>query len=453
MEESIGKANSLKTEQAVLGAAMVFPETVPEITARLSTESFYDSRNRLIFDAICKLASDNNPVDLISVAERLKKDGKIEEAGNYSYLTGITDLGAIGITRVSYYCSILIQMQAERALVDMCVEIIRRSDGTGDVSDTLAFADRQLQKINESFTSGNRMEHISVPLEKAVNESIMRSENRRKGKMSGVTSGLRALDNMTSGFKGGELIILAARPGAGKTSIMLHFAKCAARAGVPVCIYSLEMDSISLADRLILSEAEISADKYRNGYLSNEDFNEMAAAKKTLSALPIYVDDNPVVSMRYIRAHTKKMTKQGKCGMVLVDYLQLADMSEKGKNREQEVAQASRTAKIIAKELNIPFVLLSQLNRACEERPDKKPMLSDLRESGAIEQDADKVIFVYRPEYYKLKDQSGMPITGEGALIMAKQRNGAVGEVRFRYNESLTQITDIDAPQDSESPF
>lgn len=202
------------------------------------------------------------------------------------------------------------------------------------------------------------------------------------------------------------------------------------------------MDSISLADRLILSETSIEADKYRNGYISNAEFNEIAGAKKRLSELPIYVDDNPIVSMRYIRTHSKKMARQGKCGLILVDYLQLADMSEKGKNREQEVAQASRQAKIIAKELNVPFILLSQLNRACEERMDKKPQLSDLRESGAIEQDADKVIFVYRPEYYKLEDQHGNPIVGEGALIMAKQRNGAVGDVKFRYNESLTQIYD-----------
>lgn len=453
MEQLPGKQQAPEIEQAILGAAMVYPESVPEIVARLSPESFYDSRNRLVFSGIASLFSNDLPVDLVSVAEDLKKSGKLEECGSYSYLSGLTSKCAAGIIRVEYYCNILIQLQAERDLVDMCVEIMRRSDGTNDIAETLSYADSQLQKINESFTSGNRMEHISLAIGKAVEESVLRTENRRKGRMSGVTSGLRGLDNMTAGFKGGELIILAARPGAGKTSIMLHFAKCAARSGVPVCIYSLEMDSISLADRLILSETSIRADKYRNGYLSNEDFNEMAAAKKTLSALPIYVDDNPVVSMRYIRAHTKKMAKQGKCGMVLVDYLQLADMGEKGKTREQEVAQTSRTAKIIAKELDIPFVLLSQLNRACEERPDKKPMLSDLRESGAIEQDADKVIFVYRPEYYKLKDQSGMPITGEGALIMAKQRNGAVGEVRFRYNESLTQITDIDAPQDSESPF
>lgn len=440
----IGKSNSITTEKAILGAMLVSPDTITEVASKLSVDAFYDTRNRIIFEAIQRLNDYNTPVDLISVTELLKKNGKIEEAGNYSYISQLTSQAAFGIARVGYYCNILLQLQVERMLVDMSAEIIRMSDGNGDVADTISFADRQLQHITEVITCNSRMEHISSSLKKAADESMIRTENRRKGKMTGVTSGLKELDRLTSGFKGGELIILAARPAMGKTALLLYFAKSAARQGIPVCIYSLEMDSISLADRLILSETNIEADKYRNGYISNEGFNEIAEAKRKLSELPIYVDDNPIVSMKYIRAHSKRMAKQGKCGLILVDYLQLADMGEKGKNREQEVAQASRQAKITAKELNVPFILLSQLNRACEERIDKKPQLSDLRESGAIEQDADKVMFVYRPEYYKLKDQHGQPIIGEGALIMAKQRNGGVGYIKFRYNESLTKIFDYD---------
>lgn len=447
-----GRSKSTITEKAVLGAMLVSPDIITDVVSKLSADSFFDVKNRIIFEAILKLNDDNTPVDLISVAEQLKQSGKIEEAGNYSYLAELTNQSGLGIARIEYYCKILLQLQVERLLIDMSMEIIRMSDGTNDVSDTISFADRQLQRINDVLSCNNRMEHISTAIEKAADESIIRTNNRRQGKMTGVTSGLKELDTMTSGFKGGELIILAARPAMGKTAMLLYFAKSAARQGIPVCIYSLEMDSISLADRLILSETSIEADKYRNGYISNAEFNEIAGAKKRLSELPIYVDDNPIVSMRYIRTHSKKMARQGKCGLILVDYLQLADMSEKGKNREQEVAQASRQAKIIAKELNVPFILLSQLNRACEERADKKPQLSDLRESGAIEQDADKVIFVYRPEYYKLKDPHNNPITGEGALIMAKQRNGAVGDVKFRYNESLTKIFDHNT-NESGRPF
>lgn len=441
-EQSIGKTNYILAEKAVLGALLTFPDTITDIVSKLSPDAFYDVKNRIIFEAVCKLNSDNIPVDIISVCDYLKKNNQIERTGNYFYVSQLTNQSALGFARIEYYCKILIQLQIERSIVDMCAEILNRCDGTNDISEIISYADRQLQKINEVFTFNNRMEHISVSLNKAADESITRTENRRNGKMTGVTSGLKDLDRMTSGFKGGDLIILAARPAMGKTAMLLYFAKSAAGQGIPVCIYSLEMDSISLADRLILSETNIDADRYRNGYISNAEFNEIAEAKKKLATLPLYVDDNPIVSMRYIRAHSKRMAKQGKCGIILVDYLQLADMNEKGKNREQEVAQASRQAKIIAKELNVPFILLSQLNRACEERPDKKPQLSDLRESGAIEQDADKVIFVYRPEYYKLNDSYGQPIVGEGALIIAKQRNGAVGDVKFRYNESLTQIFD-----------
>ena len=448
----VGRQNSPDTEKAVLGAMMLSNEAVTDVVSTLSTDAFFDPRNRIFFDAIRGLNDKSIPVDMISVVECLRQSGKLIEAGNASYVTELTNLSGFGLARTDHYCKLLVQMQIERQLVVMATEIIRMSDETNDVSDTISFADRQLQKINEIISLNSRMEHISSAVEKAADESILRTENRRQGKMSGVTSGLKDLDKMTSGFKGSELIILAGRPGSGKTSVMLHFAKVAARNGVPVCIYSLEMDSISLADRLILSETDIEADRYRNGYISNEEFNQIASAKKRLSELPIYVDDNPIVSMRYIRAHSKRMSKQGKCGLILVDYLQLADMGEKGKNREQEVAQASRQAKIIAKELNVPFILLSQLNRACEERADKKPQLSDLRESVAIEQEADKFIFVYRPEYYKLKDPHNNPITGEGALIMAKQRNGAVGDVKFRYNESLTKIFDHNT-NESGRPF
>lgn len=447
-EEYHGRPNYIEAERAVLGSLLVYYDGMVGVLAKISEDAFYDAKNRAVFNAILKLNNDNIPVDMISVAECLKKEGKLDEAGGYVYVSKLSNNGTIVEQQVEHYCKLLIQLQVERTLLDMCAEIASRSDGTHDVFDTISFADKQLQKISDVLSFGSRMEHVGKSLEKAADESIMRTENRRKGKISGVTSGLEDLDTMTSGFKGGELIILAARPAMGKTAMLLYFAKSAAKQGIPVCIYSLEMDSISLADRLILSETNIKAERYRNGYLSNDDFNEISEAKKRLSELPIYVDDNPIVSMRYIRSHSKRMNKQGKCGLILVDYLQLADMAEKGKNREQEVAQASRTAKIIAKELDVPFILLSQLNRACEERMDKKPQLSDLRESGAIEQDADKVMFVYRPEYYKLKDQHGQPIIGEGALIMAKQRNGAVGEVAFRYNESLTQIRGY-----SDSPF
>ena len=204
------------------------------------------------------------------------------------------------------------------------------------------------------------------------------------------------------------------------------------------------MSASSLADRLILSDTNVSSERYVSGFLRREDWKEIMEAKERLSKLPIYVDDNPMASMNYIKAHCRKMHKKGMCDIILIDYLQLADLStgERGRNREYEVAQASRQAKIMAKELNVPVVLLSQLNRSCEERVDKKPQLSDLRESGAIEQDADKVILVYRPEYYGLKSE-GEPIRGKGSLLVVKHRNGRTGEAKFGYNESLTKLFDL----------
>lgn len=252
------------------------------------------------------------------------------------------------------------------------------------------------------------------------------------------------MDRLLSGFHGGDLIIVAGRPGSGKTSVMLNFLKAAAIAKFPVCAFSLEMTSVRLSDRLILSESGISARDYRMGKFSQTDYEKLSKAQHLLSGLPIFIDDRSGVTMQYIRGIARMMHKRGQCKVLFIDYLQLLSSTvDKKYNREQEIAQISGQAKALAKELNIPVVLLSQLNRDCEKRTDKKPELSDLRESGAIEQDADIVMLVYRPEYYGLKAMDGEPIKNVGKLIVAKHRDGPVGEVKFSYNESLTKIYDF----------
>jgi len=238
---------------------------------------------------------------------------------------------------------------------------------------------------------------------------------------------------------------------------MLHFAKSAALNGTPVCIFSLEMSHVSLSDRLLLSECEVEVNRFRNGDLSGDDWRQLNEASAQLEKLPIHVDDNAVVSMRYIKTRCHILKKQGKCGLIMIDYLQLADTStkERNRNREQEIAQASRQAKIIAKELDVPVVLLSQLSRECEKRADKQPQLSDLRESGAIEQDADVVGFIFRPAYYGLDrietlKYGNISTSGLGIINIAKQRDGATGLVAFSHNPSMTKIGDF---QENKTPF
>ena len=284
----------------------------------------------------------------------------------------------------------------------------------------------------------------------AVEEASNRQELRLSGKSVAVPTGLIDLNIKTGGgLRKGELVIVAARPAMGKSAFMLHMALSAASQGVPVNIYSLEMSDISLVDRLIIGLADINPDRYKQGDISKEEWENINRAQNYLSSLPIYIDPNPKVSIKYAEAMSRKKKKEGKCGLVLFDYLQLADMDTGNKNRsrEQEVTIASKSAKTMAKSLDVPVVMLSQLSRKVEEREDKMPLLSDLRESGSIEQDADIVMFLYRPAYYGIKQMETNSLgtvstEGMGILSVAKQRNGALGLVPFKHNSSLTKISD-----------
>jgi replicative DNA helicase len=281
---------------------------------------------------------------------------------------------------------------------------------------------------------------ISQILNEAVAEMYFRIDKHRKGIQPGITTGLAELNLKTTGWQKSDLIILAARPAMGKTAMALHFAKRAAKNGTPVALFSLEMSDVSLANRIILSETEIDPDNFKQGKISNIEAAEIEKAIRTIYNYPIYVDSNSSVSMNYIHAKARVLHKKGKCDLLIIDYLQLAaEKGDKNRNRENEVSAMSREAKLIAKDLDIPVILLSQLNRDVDKRRNKVPVLADLRESGAIEQDADQVIFIHRPEYY-----SGNAMKGYGELIIAKYRNGNTGIVPFKYNESMTKIFDFD---------
>ncbi len=321
------------------------------------------------------------------------------------------------------------------------------SDQGTDLAEALDTFSQLADQCNDVATSGTTAKPVAKIVETALKHAEKRCSLRQSGQFPGIPTGLSELDRLTGGWHSSQLIVIAARPAMGKTAFMLHLAKSAARFGVPVCIYSLEMADVSLADRLLLSETSIAPDRFRRGELESGEWRQLEEASAALRKLPIYIDDNPTVSMRYIKIRSKLMQKQGKCGMVMVDYLQLTDTAtdRKNSNREQEIANASRQAKIIAKELGVPVILLSQLSRRVEERADKMPLLSDLRESGAIEQDADVVGFIYRPAYYKQESintqtYGKISTNGLGILSIAKQREGATGMVRFAHNPSMTRI-------------
>ena len=449
-------------EEKIIGAIVNDPDHLPEIISFLTPECFYEPINAKIFGIISRMYDANEPIDLFTVSQRLKSDPELKEAKANVRLIGYTQQVATGANLVSY-ATIVKDMFVRRNLIISAQKLAAKAnDLSTDLSDVLDLQLKTADLSNEIAFCGIGAHHIAKTLSKTLKQAENRQILAQSGQTTGITTGLTDLNRLTGGWQPSQLIVLAARPAMGKTALMLHFAKEAARAGTPVCIYSLEMSDISLANRLLLSESNVDAWRFRSGHLTPEDWKQLEAAAATLEKLPIYVDDNPVVSMRYIKSRSKLMQKRGQCGLILVDYLQLADTAtdKKNRNREQEIAQASRQAKIIAKELNVPFILLSQLSRSVEGRADKVPILSDLRESGAIEQDADIVSFIYRPAYYKLEsietDSFGVISTeGLGVLSIAKQRDGATGQILFRHNPSMTQIGDYDTmkARNQESPF
>jgi len=439
---------AIDLEEAVLGQLMLERRAIETGSKILDVGVFYKESHQCIYGAIKYLYDHDEPVDILTVTNQLRNLGTLELSGGPFYITQLTSRVASS-ANIEHHCGILMQKYFKREMIKIGTEMIRTSfEDETDAFDVLDQSDQQFANINEMLARGGNMNHISVIGDKAEESLKRREKLAKENKTTGIPTGLTDLNKMTGGWQPADLVIIGARPGMGKTAAALKFVKEAAENGVAVCMYSLEMQDISLYDRLVLSVADIDVDKYRSGYVTKQDWTEFYRAKAIIAKLPIYVDDNPMVSMRYVKGHSKTMHRKGKCGMIVVDYLQLAEMKteERGRSREQEVTKASRDAKIIAKLLNIPFILLSQLNRAVEARGNvnKKPQLSDLRESGAIEQDADVVIFIYRPWMYGVKeDDNGTSTEGVGEFIIAKHRNGPTGEVFFEHNKSLTRICDF----------
>ncbi len=432
-------------EQAVLGALMLERNAVNEAIDILQPESFYVEAHKKIFDAILGLFRNDQPIDILTVTEELKRKGELDVVGGPFYISQLTNKVASS-ANVQYHARIISQKHILRELISISAETMRDAyDDTADVFDLLDKTENGLYKI----TSGNlkrNYEPMSELIQGAIDQ--IESAKNKTGGVSGIPTGFVQLDKLTAGWQRSDMIIVAARPAMGKTAFVLSMARnIAVEHQRAVAVFSLEMSSTQLVTRLIASEAGISSEKLRKGDLSDAEFNILHQHISRLTNAPIYIDDTPGLNIFELRAKARRLKSQHNVDLIIIDYLQLmtAGGDTKGGNREQEISQISRSIKSIAKELDVPIIALSQLSRAVETRGgDKKPMLSDLRESGAIEQDADIVCFLYRPEYYKIHEDEHGSTAGVGEVIVAKHRNGAVDTVRLRFIADLAKFADLE---------
>lgn len=432
-------------EANVIGAIISDQSNITLVASDLRPEHFSDSRHSDIYGRLLDMYNRGEYISLTTAVNACKVIKSLNGENVAGLLAGymssapVSGISSLGRIIVEHYIRRLVWVGAQ--------QLVTRCANNEDVGETLNALNTLSDECN-GVVAGGGAKHISGLISTAITEAEERQKRAQNGQSLGITTGINDLDAVTGGWKPSQLIVLAARPAMGKTAVMLHFALSASRQGHAVCIFSLEMSDVGLTDRLLLAVSGVDAERYRNGKLTPDDWRRITVAEEYMRGLPLYIDDKPTVTMHYIRAQSMLLQKRGKCDIIFVDYLQLADTSTgKNRNREQEIANASRNAKMIAKELNVPVVLLSQLSRKVEDRADKTPQLSDLRESGAIEQDADIVAFIHRPAYYgeqTITSPTRGEINAEGAgvLHLAKQRDGTTGRVLFSHNYSMTKIGD-----------
>ncbi len=438
---------AIELEEVVLGAMMIDKKGVDEVIDILSTEAFYKEAHQHIFDAINTLFHESQPIDLLTVSQQLKKTRQLEIAGGEFYLVQLTQKVSSS-AHIEFHARIILQKYIQRSLIKISSEIIEDSyDETTDVFDLLDQAESKLYDV----TQGNlkRSSETASDLVRQAKERIQDIANKEG--LSGIPSGFTEVDKLTSGWQPSDLIIIAARPGMGKTALTLSMARnMAVEHNVPVAFFSCEMSSVQLITRLISSETGLSSEKLRTGNLEPHEWEQLNVKVKGLEKAPLFIDDTPSLSIFDLRAKARRLASQHGVKMIMIDYLQLmtAGGTKGGGNREQEISTISRNLKALAKELNVPVIALSQLSRAVETRGgSKRPLLSDLRESGAIEQDADIVSFIYRPEYYKIDewdDDEHSPTEGQGEFIVAKHRNGGLDEIRLRFVGHLGKFENLE---------
>lgn len=446
---AVGKLppQALDLEDSVIGALMLERDAFATIADLLRPVSFYKKENRLTFEAIQQLSRTESPIDILTVAEKLKALGTLEEAGGVVRINELSKKVA-STAHLYYHAQIVAQKATARELIALAAQVEENAyDDTQDVEELLQQAEAGIFEISQ-----RSQKRDVTQIDPVISEAFERMHKASKNddKISGVPSGFKALDKITSGWQKSDLIIIAARPAMGKTAFVLSMAKnIAVNYKRPVAMFSLEMSNVQLVNRLLMNVCEIEGDKIKTGKMSTNEWSQLEHKVTDLRGAPIYVDDTPSLSVFELRSKARKLVKEHQIELLIIDYLQL--MNASGMNfgsREQEVSIISRNLKQLAKELDIPIIALSQLNRGVESRngiEGKKPQLSDLRESGAIEQDADMVCFIHRPEYYHIyNDEHGKDLRGLGQIIVAKHRNGATDEVWLRFRSKFAKFMNED---------
>lgn len=434
---------SIEAEQAVLGAVLTDSDKLGEIVEALGnkTKVFYDYAHQKIFDACLALQRENKPIDIITLVDRLTVEGSIEQVGGHEYLVDLVETAPIGANSI-YYAKIIKEKSILRQLIKTGNKIVEQSYQASNVEQVIDEAQQGIFAISAERDIGGlvRIDEITTPVWNQIEE---RAEN--PGTLLGISCGFTDLDHMTAGLQRSDMIVVAARPSMGKTAFCLNIAEhVGIKGGLPVAVFSLEMSKAQLVTRLICSLSTVDSQRLRTGNLREEDWEKISTAIASLSEAQIYIDDNPVLTVMDARTKARRLKAEKKdLGLIVIDYIQLMQGNNPN-NRVQEISEISRGLKTLARELNVPIIALSQLSRSVEARQNKRPMLSDLRESGAIEQDADMVMFLYRHEYYEPDDTEHR---GECEVIIAKQRNGPVGTVKLMFHGATTRFKNLEFNQ------
>jgi replicative DNA helicase len=427
---------SLEAEESILSAILVDNDTLLEVLEILSPEDFYRSAHQKIFSAISELFLRNEPVDLVTLTNILREHDRLEEIGGAAYLANLVDTVPLAVN-AQYYAKIVYDKACLRRLIEKTNSIAKRCfEDRGDVDSVIDFAESSIFEISE-----NKIRPTFYPIGKIIESNIDVLEERQGNRalVTGVATGFTKLDELTAGLQKSDLVILAGRPGMGKTALALNIAKNAAvDSNIPVAIFSLEMSKEQLSLRMLSSEARIDSSRLRRGFISQDDWIKITDSAGILSQAPIFIDDSPSITALEIRAKSRRLKMEKDIGLIIIDYLQLMKGRVSAERRDLEISEISRSLKALAKELDLPVVALSQLNRKLEERSDKRPQLSDLRESGALEQDADVVAFLYRDELYN-RDENN-PNKGKAELIVSKQRNGPTGFTILTFLDTYTRF-------------
>lgn len=435
---------AVELEEAVLGALMLEKDCYPMISDLIIPESFYEPRHQKIYEAISQLGFNQRPIDMLTVTEQLRQNGTLEEVGGAVFITELT-ARVQSAAHAEFHARIIAQKYLARRLIAFTSNVQAKAfDEANDIDDILQEAEGALFEIAQTQLKRD-VTQIDPIIGQAI-EQIQIAANRESG-LSGLQTGFNDLDRITSGWQNSDLIIIAARPAMGKTAFVLSMAKnMTVDFNIPVAIFSLEMSNVQLVNRLISNVCEIEGEKIKSGRLSDAEWDRLNSRVKNLYSAPLYIDDTPSLSITELRTKARRLKSEHNIQMILIDYLQLMNATGmKFGSREQEVSTISRNLKALAKELNIPIIALSQLNRSTETRDDKRPVLSDLRESGAIEQDADIVCFIHRPEYYFKSgiDGKGKDVRGIAEFIIAKHRSGSVADVDMRFIKQFAKFDNI----------